>query len=63
MSDDIRTEVRRDPTQEEIAKLCREIQAEWSPQTEHSRRVCQVLPVELPRVSRSDRAGESEWPS
>jgi hypothetical protein len=63
MSDDIRAEVSRDPTPQEIARLCREIQAEWSPQTERSRRVTQVLPVELPRASRSDRAGEIEWPS
>jgi hypothetical protein len=63
MVEGIRTEVRRDPTPQEIARLCREIQAEWNPQTERSRRVTQVLPVELPRASRSDRAGDIEWAS
>jgi hypothetical protein len=57
MSDDIRTEVRRDPTPKEIARVCREIQAEWSPQTERSRRVTHSPEVGIPEAGRASLLG------
>jgi hypothetical protein len=39
-----------DPTPEEIRAACLEIQREWSPQEEYSRRCCKAEPVELRRT-------------
>lgn len=39
------------PTAEEIREACRVIQAEWSPETELSRRVVAYDPARVPEVS------------